>query len=54
MGSLERKMMRTRKLKSPADGPGMGRSGTPKARIIMKWNPKTDQMQEYHLTKGWR
>lgn len=36
------------------DTPGMGPPGTPKARIIIKLNPKTGQMEEYHVTKGWR
>jgi hypothetical protein len=34
--------------------PGKGGDGDVMASVIMKLNPKTGLMQEYHLTKGWR
>lgn len=53
MTSLAGKIRKKMKAAS-GKGPGMGKGGTPKARIILKLNPKTGLMQEYHLTKGWR
>jgi hypothetical protein len=35
-------------------GSGEGPAGTPHASVILKLNPKTGKMQEYHLTKGWK
>lgn len=53
MASLARKIQK--KLQQNKEkGPGMGQGGTPKARIIRKVNPETGEMQDYHLTKGWR
>lgn len=53
MSSLARKIQK--KLSSRGViKPGKGPSGDPMAGVIMKLNPKTGLMQEYHLTKGWR
>ena len=53
MASLARKIEK-RKNPNRVRGPGMGQPGTPMARVIMKMNPKTGNMQEFHVTKGWK
>jgi hypothetical protein len=53
MSSLARKMAR-RNASVLGRGPGMGQPGTPKARIVMRYNPDTESMEEFHLTKGWK
>jgi hypothetical protein len=52
MASLVRKIQKRNK--KAKDGPGKGQAGTPHASVILKLNPKTGKMQEYHLTKGWK
>lgn len=55
MSSLARKIQKKlARASGKGGGPGMGQGGTVKARVILKENPKTGEMQEYHLTKGWR
>lgn len=51
MSSLVRKMQKRRKIK---DMPGKGPPKTPHASVLLRKNPKTGLMQEYHLTKGWK
>ncbi|MEQ6333258.1 hypothetical protein [Sphingobium sp. MK2] len=53
MSNLIRKIAK-KKRAAALKGPGMGKSGTAKARIIMKLHPETGEMREFHLTKGWR
>jgi hypothetical protein len=52
LASLARRIQKRQK--KLADGPGKGQAGTPHASVILKLNPKTGLMQEYHLTKGWK
>jgi hypothetical protein len=52
MSSLVRKMQK--KKKKLSEGPGKGPPKTPHASIVLRKNPKTGEMQEYHLTKGWK
>ncbi len=51
MASLIRKMQKRKKLR---EGPGKGAPKTPHASVVLRKNPKTGEMQEYHLTKGWK
>lgn len=52
MASLVRKIQKRNK--KAKEGPGKGAAGTPHASVILRKNPKTGEMQEYHLTKGWK
>lgn len=53
MSSLVRKIQKKQK-KVPKDLPGKGAKGTPHASVSLRLNPATGEMQEYHLTKGWK
>lgn len=53
MASLTRKIQKKIKKKA-ADQPGKGPPGSPHASVSLRRNPKTGEMQEYHLTKGWK
>jgi hypothetical protein len=51
MPSLARRIA---KQKARTSGPGKGPADTKSASVILKLNPATGQMQEYHFTKGWK
>lgn len=57
MSSAIRKLQKKLKAAQTVDldaSPGMGQPGTPMCRVIRKVNPKTGEMQDFHLTKGWK